>query len=186
LPPTIAYQAGATSWRGGAGAEAEVEAGRAAAGGGGAPAAIGITPDGAEATARGAAATPEGEEATPDGEEATPDGEEATPDGEEATPDGEEATPDGEEATPEGEDAAPGAGLGWSTATEIRLWHCLQRILTDVFPATLSSAMTYFLPHLVQVTFTWGACRRSFGPRNHWPGGTLAVVTLTWKRCDTT
>jgi hypothetical protein len=179
LPPTIAYQAGATSWRGGAGAEAEVEAGRAAAGGGGAPAAIGITPDGAEATARGAAATPEGEEATPDGEEATPDGEEATPDGE-------EATPDGEEATPEGEDAAPDAGLGWSTATEIRLWHCLQRILTDVFPATLSSAMTYFLPHLVQVTFTWGACRRSFGPRNHWPGGTLAVVTLTWKRCDTT
>jgi hypothetical protein len=38
---------------------------------------------------------------------------------------------------PDAKEPAPVA-----TSMEMRLWHCLQRILTDVFPATLSSERT--------------------------------------------
>ena len=32
--------------------------------------------------------------------------------------------------------------VGEVASTEMRFWHCLQRILTDVFPTSLSSEMT--------------------------------------------
>ena len=61
-----------------------------------------------------------------------------------------------------------GAATAGVTATEMRFWHCLQRILTEAFPATLSSEMTYRLPHLSQVTFT-GDCRPFSSGARHLP-----------------